>query len=82
MPVETKTARRPEMESNFDNSLDTGIDAWEEEGGAISAALGFSVISIIRAENPGTVGRAHQARGDRRAQSRCAVIPIGRRKIE
>jgi len=82
MPVETKPARRPEMESNVDNSLDSGIDVWEEEGGAISAAVGVRVISISRAANPGSLVRAQQARGERRTRSRCAVIPIGRRKVQ
>jgi hypothetical protein len=82
MPVETRTARRPEMESDSDNSFVKGIDAWEEEGGAISAALGNRVISISRAANPGTLARARQAQGERRARSRCAVIPIFCRKIQ
>lgn len=82
MPVGTKARPQPEVKFNLNNSLDKGIAAWEEEGGAISPTLGLGVNLDERTTSPGTLGRAHQARGERRAQSRCEVIPIDRRTIE
>lgn len=50
--VELKAARPPEMESNMNSSFDTDIGAWEGEGGAAPAPLGFRVISMNRATSP------------------------------